>query len=144
MNHEKNRRDDGEAMPATHPDWYWSRGLHDAEIKGIHELEFSPDWKASEPRWNCLELVLDSRGAMFETDIRQINFFNYKILSGDPDRLREPHTWWFSDKPETDEKGYRLTVTFESSHGDRFELQIRFEEALVERKAKKNNGDTSC
>ncbi len=122
-----------ERMPA----WYWSRGLHDAEILEVSELELPVDWKAKVRRWNCLSLRLDCRCALFETDIRQIHFYNYKVLSGDLDRLREPHTWWFSDKPETDERGYRLTMTFESAHGDRFELQIRFEDAVVERKPKK-------
>ncbi len=124
---------EAEGMPA----WYWSRGLHDAEIMEVSELTLPVDWKAGVRRWNCLSLRLDCRGALFETDIRHIHFHNYKILLGDLRLLCEPHTWWISDRLATDEKGYRLIITFESSHGDRSELHIRFEDVTVERKPKK-------
>ncbi len=119
------------------PLWYWSQGLHDAEVTGVSELTLPVDWKATVRHWNCLSLGLDCRGALFETGIHRILLYNYRILSGDLELLRQPHTWWYSDKLEPDEKGYRLTVMFESAHSDRFEIQIRFEDATIERKPKK-------
>lgn len=129
-----------EAAPA----WYWSRGLHDAAITGVDELELPVDWKAGIRRWNCLELALDCRGALFETNVPFIRFYNYKIISGDLNRLREPHTWWFSDELESDGKGYRLTILFESANSDRFRLEIGFADAIVERKLKNRNGEQLC
>ena len=65
---------------AKFPDWYWKRGLHDAVIISVSELELVPDWKEKHPKRNCLEILLDSKNALFETNIIRISLYNYRIM----------------------------------------------------------------
>lgn len=64
---------------AQFPDWYWKYGLHDAIILSICELELAPDWKEELPKRNCLVIQLDSKNALFETNIKSISLYNYRI-----------------------------------------------------------------
>lgn len=43
------------------PDWYWSKGLHDAKILSVSKKEVSWD-----PSDNSLIFKIDGDGAMFE------------------------------------------------------------------------------
>ena len=61
------------------PEWYWIYGLHDAEILSFSEMQLPPDWKSKTPRYNCLEIQLNSVGAM--TKIKKIVFYNYSLKS---------------------------------------------------------------
>ncbi len=123
----------GEATAPVLPDWYWSRGLHDAVLLAVHELALPVNWKERPLRYNCLEWHLDGRNALFETGIRCICLYNYTLLAGELERAREPRTWWFSDTLTVEDKGYRLEVVLEHGNGDRSTLDIRFAEAVVER-----------
>ncbi len=121
--------------PSSLPDRYWSRGLHDAEICEIRELAFEVDWKSATRRRNSMIWILNSRPAMFETNVRSISFHNYKVLSdgGDLDRIRMQRTWWVRDTLTVSDGKYLLTVTLRCAFGDPFDVRIRFEEADVER-----------
>ncbi|MCM1365559.1 MAG: hypothetical protein NC122_10700 [Faecalibacterium sp.] len=76
------------------PEWYWTNGLHDAEIISIKEIELSGDHGED---YNCMEIELDSEGALFESDIIKIALFNYKLKSS-PVKLSDyGKLWWMDD-----------------------------------------------
>ena len=64
---------------AQFPDWYWKYGLHDAVVLSVSELQLVPDYKEKKPKFNCLEIHLDSKNAIYERDIKTIRLYNYKI-----------------------------------------------------------------
>ena len=64
---------------AQFPDWYWKYGLHDAVILSVSELQLVPDYKVKKPKFNCLEIELDSKNALYERDNKTIRLYNYKI-----------------------------------------------------------------
>lgn len=76
-------------------DWYWSKGLHDAEILRVRETELQYNYHQRHPIRNMLELTLDSAHAMFDTSIKALRFYNYKIISGDINR--PTGAWWYAD-----------------------------------------------
>ncbi len=115
------------------PDWYWVYGLHDAEILQVNELELMPDYKLQPPIRNCLEITLDSRGALFDTSIRKISLYNYKIISGNINDLKEKKIWWIGDTLSCAFNDYLLNIEFEKAKGSRFHFQIKFQNAVVER-----------
>ncbi len=65
------------------PEWYWHRGLHDAKIVRIEKLELPYDYKQRIPIRNCFVVHMDSKQAMFDTSVREIRLFNYKILTAE-------------------------------------------------------------
>ncbi len=115
------------------PDWYWFYGLHDAEILNANELSLQPDWGVTEPKWNCLELILDSGGAR-ESDIHKILLYNYKTICGNIDGLKDKNVWWIGDRISCQKDSYILQLELENSHGDKFDLQIEFKTAEIFRK----------
>ena len=62
------------------PEWYWHRGLHDAKIVRIEKLELPYDYKQRIPTRNCFVVHIDSKQSMFDTSVREIRLFNYKIF----------------------------------------------------------------
>ena len=61
--------------------FYWENGLHDADIIDFKEITFNYNVKDKNPIRNCLELIIDSSHALFNTRIKGIKLYNYKILS---------------------------------------------------------------
>ncbi len=87
--------------------FYWQKGLHDAEITDCREITFDYDVKEKNPIRNCLELIIDSTHALYDTTIKVIKLYNYKILS----ELKNPKKiWWKDDKLETKDKNFILTI----------------------------------
>ncbi len=115
------------------PDWYWFYSLHDAEILEANELELPPDWKSDKPKWNCLELFLDAKGAR-ESNIQKILLYNYKLVDGDITILKEEKVWWMGDTISYGNDKYILDIEIENTNGERFVLKIEFEIAEVNRK----------
>ena len=74
------------------PEWYWNHGLHDANI--IYATKKESDWN---PDDNCLIFKIDCDGAMFEADITEIRFYNFKIKTNDFDINLLNGGWWLSD-----------------------------------------------
>lgn len=76
------------SFPSDPPAWYWVRSLHDACITGVEALEFPFDYsrfikEATNYTRNLFTLKIDSSGALFDTSIKEILLYNYKILSKD-------------------------------------------------------------
>lgn len=122
---------------ADMPKWYWHRGLHDAHIVDVAELELPVDYTQGVRRHHALEISLDCRNAMMEQDISRITLYNYKVIGGDVRRMRGERVWWYTDRLERMEGGkwpWRLSMTLEEASGERFEVVVCFEEAAVERR----------
>lgn len=111
------------------PEWYWKHGLHDANI--ISATKKESDWN---PTDNCLILKIDCDGALFEADITEIRFYNYKFKSGYYDINLLNGGWWLYD--EITKKGtyYFLDLEFDTSECKRKHLEITFQRAEVIRK----------
>lgn len=127
-----------EAYFNSFPDWYWALGLHDAKILSAAALELPPDWKAQPPLYNCLELALDAKGAMYDQKVQKISLYNYKILTPDFDLRQLSGAWWLGDELTAEADGkYRLQLTFqvfETAHERNYTVDIRFAKAEVKRK----------
>ena len=114
---------------ARMPDWYWSWGLHDAKILSVTEKK--SNWN---PRDCQLIFKLDGDGAIYESDITEIRFYNYKILTADFDLRLLKGGWWLSD--ELSQKGdrYLLALEFDTAKCKTRNVTIKFEKAEVVRK----------
>lgn len=72
--------------PENPPQWYLVSGLHDAWITGVETLEFPFDYnkfaeEKSEYIRNLFVLKIDASGAIYDSKVREIRLFNYKVLS---------------------------------------------------------------
>ena len=126
---------------AQFPDWYWKYGLHDAEILSVCELELAPNWKEKHPKRNCLEVLLNSKNALNETNINKISLYNYvitgmKMNATDPITLEEFRgVYWLGDSIEQVEEGkYLLEIECTDSHSNLMYLSVKFEIPEIERK----------
>ena len=82
------------------PDWYWSRGLHDATVTLISEKEIEPNYCQRLPLYNFLELQIDSKHALFEKEITKIRFYNYKLKGFEAKLPNVLPLFWISDTIE--------------------------------------------
>ena len=120
---------------AQFPDWYWKYGLHDAVILSVSELQLVPDFKVKKPKFNCLEIELDSKNALYERDIKTIRLYNYKIKTLDVDINSIDKPWWMGDTiKELKNKQYSLDIEIESARGSRKHFIVEFEIPEIERK----------
>ena len=120
---------------AQFPDWYWKYGLHDAVILSVSELQLVPDYKEKKPKFNCLEIELDSKNALYERDIKTIRLYNYKIKTLDVDINSIDKPWWMGDTiKELNNKQYSLDIEIESARGSRKHFIVEFEIPEIERK----------
>ena len=120
---------------AQFPDWYWKYGLHDAVILSVSELQLVPDYKVKKPKFNCLEIELDSKNALHERDIKTIRLYNYKIKTLDVNINSIDKPWWISDTiKELENKRYLLEVEIEAAGGSRKFFIVEFEIPEIERK----------
>ena len=104
------------------PDWYWTRGLHDAVVLSVISRE------------NCLEICLDSTNAMLERDIKKISLFNYKIQTPEVTLEDLENTWWLRDNIQTlPNHRYLLEIIFENGKRKRKTLTVLSKTASIER-----------
>ncbi len=122
------------------PSWYWKNGLHDAMILSVRELDLAPDYKQMNPKRNCLEFLLNSENAIYETSIKRISLYNYRILctkTNDvkPITLEEfQNTYWLGDSIEQLENNiYLLEIECTDSHSNLMYLSVKFEIPEIER-----------
>lgn len=111
------------------PQWYWTRGLHDATILRAEQIDVAAVPGGAYEQ-NCLQLHLDTRIALFDTSISSIRFYNYKVLSED---TALEGAWWLSDTIRTVGSKYLLEIQLQNGR----EIQtfaIRFTRCEVERK----------
>lgn len=126
---------------AQFPDWYWKTGLHDAVVLSVSTLQLYPDYKSKDRKYNCLELQLDSKGAMFESDVKKISLYNYRITCQKMNATEEivlddfRNKFWLGDELKTLDNGkYELEIKFSDLKYNLLYLSVIFESAEVERK----------
>ena len=116
------------------PAWYWKRGLHDAQILEALELGDGIDKKRGKRYRNCLELSLNSSGAIYERDIKKIIFYNYEIKMADASVSALSKTWWMTDTIEQLPSGnFLLNLEVDPENCDRWCFSIEFEFIDVEK-----------
>lgn len=116
------------------PAWYWKRGIHDAEILDVWERETGFDKTRGKRYRNCLVFSLDSSGAIYETDIKKIIFYNYEVRMSNAPISRLSKTWWMGDTIEQLSNGnYLLNFEVSLENNDRLNFSMEFEYADVER-----------
>ena len=132
--------------PENPPDWYWESGLHDASIIGVDTYEFPFDYdkytaKKNKYDRNVLSLRIDARGALYDSRVKEIRFYNYKLLPESVDLMSlEPSeknkVWWLADQLTEQNEKYELDILLEICvpHQRQFHLKLRFDRAEVDRK----------
>ncbi len=126
---------------AQFPDWYWKYGLHDARILSVSELQLVPDYKEAKPKYNCIEIALNSKNALRETNIKKISLYNYRIV-GMKMNSTEPITlddfrdvFWLGDSiKQLDNDRYLLEIECTDLHSNLVYLTVEFEIPEIERK----------
>jgi len=109
------------------PNWYWKKGLHDAEIKKISFQFLDYDYTLANPIRNYLLVELDSCNAMFETKITSIKFYNAKIIAGKTDISGY---WWVYDELICNKGKYTLLINARSVD-QKVSIHISFDNADV-------------
>ena len=108
------------------PEWYWTLGLHDAKIVSVTTKE--SDWN---PDDNYLSLKLNCKDALFETDIKEIRFFNFKTLTNDFDINLLNGGWWLSDELTEEDNCYMLELEFDTAECISETVKFTFKRAEV-------------
>ena len=116
-------------MTERKPEWYWEKGLHDADIKSVSLCSLDYDVRKADPIRNYLLVELDPRNAMFDTGVYAIRFYNAAVTAGSIDVAG---TWWIDDELSYDGKKYTLTVRVGSRKKNGF-FTVKFEYAAVSR-----------
>lgn len=126
--------------PDNAPEWYWVNGLHDACIKDADMLEFPFDYKkfiSENNRYtrNILTLKINAGNALYDRRVKEIRFFNYKILSDDISLDGRKEIWWMADRLTDHGDYYTLEIDLQdfSSYPEDFTIKIKFERAEVDR-----------
>ena len=132
--------------PDNPPDWYWESGLHDACIIGSETYEFPFDYNkytAEKNKYdrNMLSLRIDAKGALYDSRVKEIRFYNYKLLPEGVDLVslepsEENKVWWLADQLTEQNAKYELDILLESCvpYQKQFHLKLRFDRAEVDRK----------
>jgi hypothetical protein len=124
--------------PEAPPDWYWTRGLHDAGIIQVEAFDFPFDYnkfagQKNKNNRNLLKLKVDSKGAICDTSVKEIYFYNYKILTPDISLENRKIIWWLSDRLSEVDGGFVLEIDLQDfdSYPEDFTFKIKFERADV-------------
>ena len=126
--------------PDDPPEWYWIHRLHDTCIVCVETFEFPYDYgkfvgqKRKNIR-NLLCLKIDAEGAMFDTKVKEIRFFNYKVLSDNISLEGRNKVWWLADRLIENGDSFTLEIDLQDFDSDpeEFTFEIEFERAEVDR-----------
>lgn len=109
------------------PEWYWTKGLHDATIVSIEYDELMYDYSEKHPDRNYLSVIIDSHNALFETDIKELRFYNVKFSD---EMTRYAGYWWVGDNLSWDGNRFCLSIEVMSTN-DSGSFTIFFDRAEV-------------
>ena len=112
----------------TEYNWYWNKGLFDAEIIKITQDYFQYDYTEKNPVRSCLTIELDAKAALYDTSVKQIKLYNSKVVSGNI----SVSGWWKEDAIETANGKHTLTLVI-ATKGEDETLKISFEKCLIVR-----------
>lgn len=114
-------------MNNTTPPWYWTNGLHDAQITSFDVVKLDYDYTLKNPIRNYLQLNLNSKNALFDTSIKAIRFYNFKC-----DNLNEFNkTYWLSDELNKVDGKFILKISLTKLNGEFPDVEIKFDDAEV-------------
>ena len=126
--------------PKNPPEWYWVNGLHDAGIIGVEVFEFPFDYnkfvgQKSKYNRNLLKLKIDSKGAIYDTSVKEIHFYNYKILTPDISLENRRIIWWLADRLIANDNNFVLEIDLQdfNAYPEDFTFKIKFERIEVVR-----------
>lgn len=126
--------------PDDPPEWYWTLGLHDACITGVEALEIPFDYgkfsgNKSKYDRNVLILMIDAKGAIYDTSVKEIRLYNYKILTPEISLENRKKLWWLADRLSEDGDRYVLEIDLQDFDSDpeEFTVKIKFDRAEVDR-----------
>ena len=130
------RAEETENNGSNYPDWYWVRGLHDAQIVSVDELELPYDYKLRNPTRNVFVIRLDSAQALFDRSVKEIKLYNYKILTAGASSSDLLKVWWLSDSLIKENDKFYLSISLQRcGHKiEDFDFAIQFSFAEVTRK----------
>ena len=124
--------------PGDIPEWYWKSGLHDAAIIGVESFEFPFDYnkfvgEKSKYNRNLFVLKIDAKGALFDTSVKEIHLFNYKIISDTVNLQGRKKAWWLSDRLTAENGSYLLEIHLQDldSFPEEFTFKVKFAKAEV-------------
>ncbi len=124
--------------PETPPEWYWVSGLHDAGIVGVETIEFPFDYNKfiREKRKyirNLLVLKINAKNALYDTTVKEIRLYNYKILTPHISIESEGIIWWMADRLIENDNDYVLEIDLLNYDSDpeNSTFKIKFERAEV-------------
>ena len=127
--------------PENPPNWYWINGLHDAVIVEVEMFDFPFDYnkfvgEKSNYNRNLLILRINARGALYDTSVQEIHFYNYKILTSEISLEGRKTIWWLADRLIENENHYILEIDLQDfdAYPEDFTFKIKFERAEVKRK----------
>lgn len=128
------------SYPDNPPDWYWVNGLHDACIVNVEYFEFPFDYNKFVGNKNSCDrslmlLKINASGALYEQDIKEIKFFNFKIITNNIELQGRNKVWWLADRLTEKDGHYYLEIDLQDfdSYPEDFTFEIKFDRAEVVR-----------
>ncbi len=126
--------------PDNPPEWYWVSGLHDACIVGVESFEFPFDYnkfvgEKNKYDRNLFAIKINAKGALYDNTVKEIRFFNYKVLTDQITLIGRKKIWWMADKLVDHGDYYTLEIELQDFDSDPedFTYKIKFERAEVDR-----------
>lgn len=126
--------------PDNPPQWYWTPGLHDACIEGVELFDFPFDYNKfmedkNKYNRNLLTLKINAKGALYDSAVKEIRFFNYKILTHHISLEGREKVWWLADRLVDHGSYFTLEIDLQDFDSDPedFTFKIKFERAEVDR-----------
>ena len=126
--------------PDNPPEWYWVSGLHDACIVGVETFEFPYDYnkfvgEKNKYNRNLFAIKINAKGALYDNTVKEIRFFNYKVLTDQITLIGREKIWWMADKLVDHGDYYTLEIELQDfdSYPEDFTYKIKFERAEVDR-----------
>ena len=126
--------------PDNPPEWYWVSGLHDACIVGVETFEFPFDYnkfvgEKNKYNRNLFAIKINAKGALYDNTVKEIRFFNYKVLTDQITLIGREKIWWMADKLVDHGDYYTLEIELQDfdSYPEDFTYKIKFERAEVDR-----------
>ena len=127
--------------PDDPPKWYWKSGLHDACIMGVESFEFPFDYnkfvgEKNKCNRNLMIFKINSTAALYENKVKEIRFYNYKILSDNISLEGRKEVWWLADRLVNCGEYFTLEIDLQDfdSYPENFTFKMKFERAEVFRK----------
>ena len=84
---------------------------------------------------NLLKLKIDSKGAIYDTSVKEIHFYNYKILTPDISLENRKIIWWLADRLIANDDNFVLEIDLQdfNAYPEDFTFKIKFERIEVVR-----------